>query len=104
MIQMMEYSLFNLQRFKIGISAAMAVKEISNPVTVRTIKCWDALPGEATESLSLEVFKKSLEKHLLRIIQSSPYLEAGQILEVHSSPVFCDSASFQKQCRIFCDF
>ena len=67
---MMEYSLFNLQRFKMGISAAIAEKEISNLVTVRTIKCWDVLPGEAVEFLSLEVFKKSLEKHLSGIMQS----------------------------------
>lgn len=66
---MMEYSLFNLQRFKMGISAAIAEKEISNLVTVRTIKCWDVLPGEAMEFLSFEVFKKSLEKHLSGIIQ-----------------------------------
>jgi len=65
---MMEYSLFDLQRFKMGISAAIA-EEISNLVTVRTIKRWDVLPGEATEFLSLAMFKKSLEKHLSGIIQ-----------------------------------
>lgn len=43
----MEYSLFNLQRFKTGISAPIAEKEISNLVTVRTIKRRDVLPEEA---------------------------------------------------------
>lgn len=53
-----------------GISAAIAEKEISNLLTARTIKRWDVLPGEAMEFLSLEVFKKSLEEHLSGIIQS----------------------------------
>ena len=51
-----------------GISAAIA-EEISNLVTVRTIKHWDVLPGDAMEYLSLAMFKKSLEKHLSGIIQ-----------------------------------
>lgn len=59
---MMEYSLFNLQRFKMGNTAAIAEKEISNLVTVRTIKRRDVLPGEAMEFLSLEVFEKSLRE------------------------------------------
>lgn len=49
-----------------GNSAAIAEKEISNLVTVRTIKCRDVLPGEAMEY----VFEKSLGKHLSGTIQS----------------------------------
>lgn len=87
-----------------GISAALVEKEISNLVTVRTIKCWVVLPGEALGFLPLEVVKKSLEKHLSGIIQREPYAEAGPMLAVLSSPIFCDSASCQKRCHGPYDF
>lgn len=41
-----------------GISAAIAEKEIFNRLAVRTITRWDVLPGEAMEALSLEILRE----------------------------------------------
>lgn len=51
---MMEYSLLHPQRVKMGISAAIAEKEIFNRLAVRTITRWDVLPGEAAEARWLQ--------------------------------------------------
>lgn len=83
-----------------GISAAIAEKAISSHGAERTIKHGVVVPGEGSGVSVIEVFKESLEKHLPGLMESRPYPGAGPTLEVPPSPIFCDSASFQKQRHI----